>query len=49
MNKITIGVRRGEKSVHTPGPGTYSPDRADHQTMIRSSAADFSKQTDRQS
>ena len=47
MNKFTIGIRREENTELTPGPGTYSPEKADYQTMTRAVAVDFSKQTER--
>ena len=47
MNKFTIGVRREETTLHTPGPGTFNPELADNLTMTRAVAVDFSKQTER--
>ena len=29
MNKFTIGVRRSDQVNNNPGPGQYSPDKAD--------------------
>ena len=43
LNKVTIGVRREDSISQTPGPGTYSPEKADAVTYQRASAADFAK------
>jgi len=43
MNKITIGIRRDENALLSPGPGTYSPEKADQLILTRAAAADFSK------
>ena len=43
MNKITIGVRREERPINTPGPGTYSPEKADHVVLEKYAAYDFGK------
>ena len=47
MNKITIGIRRDENTLLSPGPGTYSPEKADQLILAKAAAADFSKQTER--
>ena len=47
MNKVTIGVRREENTLATPGPGAYSPEKGDLYTMTRSAEADFSRQIER--
>ena len=43
MNKLTIGIRRDEHILFSPGPGTYSPEKADQLILARAVAADFSK------
>jgi len=43
MNKITIGIRRDENTLLSPGPGTYSPEKADQLILAKAAAADFSK------
>ena len=43
MNKFVIGIRRDESIVPTPGPGTYSPERADNLILARAVAFDFSR------
>ena len=47
MNKITIGIRRDDNILVSPGPGTYSPEKAYPLILARETAADFSKQTER--
>jgi len=47
LNDVTIGIRREEKNQVTPGPGNYSPERAEALTMITAAAFDFSKYTER--
>ncbi len=42
-NEFTIGIRRDENIPVTPGPGTYSPERAEALTIARSAAFDFAK------
>ena len=47
VGMITIGVKRDEITPVTPGPGTYSPEKSDQLTQVRSPAFDFSKQPER--
>lgn len=44
---MTIGARREERIPVAPGPGTYSPEKGDGMTLVRSPAFDFSKQPER--
>ena len=47
LNDVTIGVRREEIQQLTPGPGTYSPEKCDTLTRVRTAMADFTRQTER--
>jgi hypothetical protein len=40
---MTIGARREERIPVAPGPGTYSPEKGDGMTLVRSPAFNFSK------
>lgn len=47
LSKVTIGVKRELRKPEGPGPGSYSPEKADTHTKRATSGVDFQKKLGR--